>query len=153
MLCKTEWSWESQTWSHKMNLLDILWTSPHYYCRKWIGATNENSNFDLIDSWSSLIFLKFFFNCLGCSFYWEDHVQFHIFIRNSRYDLFHIHSLYMCCNLFFISGNCYFPFVSASLGYITNLPKNKRKTKLTRDEKSTATYICSYFEPRTAAAP
>ena len=30
-----------------MNLLDILSTSPHYVCRKWIGATNENSNFDL----------------------------------------------------------------------------------------------------------
>ena len=47
MLCKTEWSWELRTWSHKMNLLDILSTSPHYFCRKWIGATNENSNFDL----------------------------------------------------------------------------------------------------------
>ena len=33
--------------SHKMNLLDILSTSPHYFCTKWIGATNENSNFDL----------------------------------------------------------------------------------------------------------
>ena len=30
-----------------MNLLDILSTSPHYFYRKWIGATNENSNFDL----------------------------------------------------------------------------------------------------------
>ena len=30
-----------------MNLLDILSTSPHYFCRNWIGATNENSNFDL----------------------------------------------------------------------------------------------------------
>ena len=47
MLCKTEWSWELRTWSHKMYLLDILSTSPHYFCRKWIGATNENSNFDL----------------------------------------------------------------------------------------------------------
>jgi len=28
MLCKTEWSWELGTWSHKMNLLDILSTSP-----------------------------------------------------------------------------------------------------------------------------
>ena len=27
--------------------LDILSTSPHYFCRKLIGATNENSNFDL----------------------------------------------------------------------------------------------------------
>ena len=47
MLCKTEWSWELRTWSHKMNLLDILSTSPHYLCGKWIGTTNENSNFDL----------------------------------------------------------------------------------------------------------
>ena len=44
MLSKTEWSWELQTRSHKINLLDILSTSPHYFCRKWIGATNENSN-------------------------------------------------------------------------------------------------------------
>ena len=34
-LCKTEWSWELRTWSqHKINLLDILSTSPHYFCRK-----------------------------------------------------------------------------------------------------------------------
>ena len=39
MLCKTEWSWELRTWSHKMNLLDILSTSPHYFCRKRIKAT------------------------------------------------------------------------------------------------------------------
>ena len=45
MLCKTECSWELWTWSH--NLLDILSTSSHYFCRKWIGATNEHSNFDL----------------------------------------------------------------------------------------------------------
>ena len=98
-------------------------------------------------------FFRFFFNCLGCSFFCEDHAQFHIFIRNSRYDLFHIYSLHICCRLFLISGNFCFPFVSTSLGYITNLPKNKRKTKITRDEKSTATYICSYFETRPAAAP
>ena len=30
-----------------MKSLDILSTSPHYFCRNWIGATNENSNFDL----------------------------------------------------------------------------------------------------------
>ena len=30
-----------------MNLLDILSTSPHYFCRKSIGAKNESSNFDL----------------------------------------------------------------------------------------------------------
>ena len=46
MLCKTEWSWELRTWSHKMNLPDILSTSPHYFCGKWNGASNENSNFD-----------------------------------------------------------------------------------------------------------
>ena len=46
MLGKTEWSWELPTWSHMMNLLDVLSTSPHYFSRKWIGATNENSNFD-----------------------------------------------------------------------------------------------------------
>ena len=46
-LSKTECSWELRTWSHKMNLLDVLSTSPHYFCRKWIGATNENSNFYL----------------------------------------------------------------------------------------------------------
>ena len=31
MLCKTERSWELRTWSHKMNLLDVLSTSPHYF--------------------------------------------------------------------------------------------------------------------------
>ena len=31
----------------KMNLLHVLLTSPLYFCRKWIGAINENSNFDL----------------------------------------------------------------------------------------------------------
>ena len=31
----------------KMDLLDILSTSLHYFCRKLIGATNENSNFDI----------------------------------------------------------------------------------------------------------
>ena len=42
MLCKTEWSRELRTWSHKTYLLDILSTSPHYFYIKWIGATNEN---------------------------------------------------------------------------------------------------------------
>ena len=45
VLCKTEWSCELWVWSHKMNLLDILSTSPHYLCRKWRGVTNEKSNF------------------------------------------------------------------------------------------------------------
>ena len=46
-LCKTERSWELRPWSHKMNLLDNLSTSLHYFCRKWIGATNDNSKFHL----------------------------------------------------------------------------------------------------------
>ena len=54
ILCKTEWSWELQTWSHKMYLLDTLSASPHYFCRKWIGATNENSYFDLSSLWTGL---------------------------------------------------------------------------------------------------
>ena len=45
VLCKAQWSWELWTWSHKMNLLDILSTSPHYLCRKWLEVPNENSNF------------------------------------------------------------------------------------------------------------
>ena len=45
ILCKTEWSWELWTWSQKMNFLDVLSTSPHYFCGKWIGVTNENSKF------------------------------------------------------------------------------------------------------------
>ena len=36
-LSKTECSWELRTWSHKMNLLDVLSTSPLYFCRKWMG--------------------------------------------------------------------------------------------------------------------
>ena len=39
MLCKTEWSWELRAWSYRMNLLDISWTSPHYFYSKRIGAT------------------------------------------------------------------------------------------------------------------
>ena len=31
----------------KINLFDILSTSRHYCCRKLIGVTNENLNFDL----------------------------------------------------------------------------------------------------------
>ena len=30
-----------------MNLLDTKSTSPHFFCRKLIEATEENSNFDL----------------------------------------------------------------------------------------------------------
>ena len=36
-----------------MRIMDMItqdefaWYSPHYFCRKWIGATNENSNFNL----------------------------------------------------------------------------------------------------------
>ena len=32
----------------KMNLLDILSTSPYNFCMKWIGTTNKNSNFVLV---------------------------------------------------------------------------------------------------------
>ena len=37
MLYNTDWWWELWTWSHKINLLDILSTSPHIFCRKWVG--------------------------------------------------------------------------------------------------------------------
>ena len=47
MLCKTECSWQLRTSSNKMYLLDILSASPDYFYSKWIGATNENFNFDL----------------------------------------------------------------------------------------------------------
>ena len=35
MLCIIEWLWELRTWPHKMNLLDILSTSPLYVYSKW----------------------------------------------------------------------------------------------------------------------
>ena len=41
---------------------------------------------------SSLNFFRFFFYRLGCSFYWKDHVYFHVFIRSSKYDSSHISS-------------------------------------------------------------
>ena len=44
--------------------------------------------------------------------------------------------------LIFISGNFSFSFVSTSLAYI-NIPKNKRKTKITWDKKLTTTYTCT----------
>ena len=47
ILCKTEWSWDLRTWSHKMYLRDILSTSPLYFYSKRIGAIKENFNFDL----------------------------------------------------------------------------------------------------------
>ena len=37
ILCKTEWSLELGTWSHKMNLLNALSTPPCSFCRKWMG--------------------------------------------------------------------------------------------------------------------
>ena len=40
---------------------------------------------------------------------------------------------------FFTSVNFSFSFVSASLAYIT-IPKNERKSKITRDKKLTTTY-------------
>ena len=67
MICKTEWSWELRTWSHKMNLLDILSTSRHYVCWKWIRATNENSNFDLR---VQRVKVKFIFNICIFGNYW-----------------------------------------------------------------------------------
>ena len=30
-----------------MNLIDTSTDSPHFFYRKWIGATNENVNFDV----------------------------------------------------------------------------------------------------------
>ena len=48
-----------------MNLLDI--SSSHYFCWKWIRATNENSNFDLR---VQRVKVKFIFNiCIFCN-YW-----------------------------------------------------------------------------------
>ena len=35
-----QWLWGLRTWSHKINLFDILSTSRHYLCRKWIWVTN-----------------------------------------------------------------------------------------------------------------
>ena len=64
MICKTEWSWELRTWSHKMNLLDILSTSPHFL---WIRATNENSDFDLR---VQRVKVKFIFNICIFGNYW-----------------------------------------------------------------------------------
>lgn len=46
-LYKTERSWELRTGLHKMNLFDVLTTSPHYVYRKCLGAANENWNVDL----------------------------------------------------------------------------------------------------------
>ena len=64
IICKTEWSWELRTWSHKMNLLDILSTSPHFL---WIRATNENSDFDLR---VQRVKVKFIFNICIFGNYW-----------------------------------------------------------------------------------
>ena len=47
-----------------MNLLDMLSISLHYFCRKWIGATNENSNFDLVVyrvNWAISVIVPHFF--------------------------------------------------------------------------------------------
>ena len=70
MLCTTEWSCELWTWSHKTNLIDTLSTSPHFFCRKWIGATNENSNFDLrAERVNCYIVLFFYTNLLFLHFH------------------------------------------------------------------------------------
>ena len=47
LLYKTQWSWELQTWSHKMNLIDTSTNSPSYVYWKRKGITNENLNFDI----------------------------------------------------------------------------------------------------------
>ena len=49
LLYKTQWSWESRTWSHKMNLIDASTNSPHYMYFYWkrIGMANEDLNFVL----------------------------------------------------------------------------------------------------------
>ena len=52
---------------------------------------------------------------------------------------FRLRCTLLLTNVFFISGNFYFSFVSISLAYIT-IPKNKRKTKITWDKKLTTTY-------------
>ena len=56
----------------------------------------------------------------------------------------------VCCSEFFISGDLYFSFVSASLAYIT-IPTNKEKQKLPDIKKLTTTSIktCSnlWIEP------
>ena len=56
----------------------------------------------------------------------------------------------VCCSEFFISGDLYFSFVSASSAYIT-IPTNKEKQKLPDIKKLTTTSIktCSnlWIEP------
>ena len=46
---------------------------------------------------------------------------------------------WICCGKFFSSGKFYFSFVSNALAYI-NVPKNKRRIKITWDKYLTTTY-------------
>ena len=48
-------------------------------------------------------------------------------------------NIYVVVN-FFVSGNCYFSFVSTASVYIS-IPKNKRKTKITWNKKN------NYLQP------
>ena len=47
------------------------------------------------DSRPDFFFFRFFFNRLDCSFNCEDHVHFHICIRSSKYDSFHMFSIHL----------------------------------------------------------
>ena len=48
MLYKTDWWWDLRTWSHKTQWVDTSTTSHYsFYNKRILGATNENSNFDL----------------------------------------------------------------------------------------------------------
>ena len=78
MLCKLEWSWELRTWSHKMNMLDILSTSPHYFYWEWIGTTSDNSNFDLrgLNSLTGWFFLSVM------PWTWCEHWWYRIYLRS-----------------------------------------------------------------------
>ena len=76
-------------------LVVVEWTKPEWLKKKLKKfRLNRGSNPDL---WpddrtqrSSLNVFRFFFNGLGCSFYWENHVHFRMFIRSSKY----IHSAF-----------------------------------------------------------
>ena len=55
-----------------MNLLEILSTSPHYFCRKWIGATTENFQI-LILGFKGLIALTYIAGPLSSTFDFRHH--------------------------------------------------------------------------------
>ena len=54
----------------------------------WSSQSNEQPEQLQKEPGKSLNFIRFFFNRLGCSFYCEDHVQFHIFIRSSNHFIY-----------------------------------------------------------------